>query len=156
MANEPSELCISHSFAPRPTAFVEVRPLAGWRLKLHTITLPGEALDWPQFERGLTLAADALPQPPVAAGRFGVGFVICHQGRGTDYIVLCWWSRENELPIRVFVRPREPQAPWRTARSEESICVWDIEIIKRERDAWVRTALAQAKEPDLETYLSSA
>lgn len=146
-------MCVQHAFAPRPTQFVGVRALGDWRLRLHTITLPGETLDWAQFEPGLALAAEALPQPAVEPGRFGIGFVICHQGRGFDYIVLCWWSRENELPIRVLVRERQPQALWRAAKDEESICVWDIEVIERERDAYVRTVLARAGEPDIEAYL---
>jgi hypothetical protein len=120
---------------------------------VHAITLPGEAIDVDQFECGLDLARAALPQPPQAPGRFGIGFVICHQGRGMDYLVLCWWSRENELPMRVFVRAGDPQAQWRAAEAEESICVWDIEVIGRERDAFVQTVLAQQGPVDPEAYL---
>jgi hypothetical protein len=100
------------------------------------------------------LAGPSLPQPPTAPGRFGIGFAILHQGRGMDYIVLAWWARENELPMRVFVRQREPAEPWRPAAGEESICVWDIEVIKRERDLFVRTALADGR-TELESYLAA-
>ena len=86
--------CVVHRFEPRPTQFIGVREVGGWRLRQYTITLPEEQLDQAVFEEGLALAAQLLPQPPVAPGRFGVGFVILHQGRGMDYIVLAWWSGE--------------------------------------------------------------
>ena len=123
-------------------------------MKVYEITLPGEALDAAQFEAGLKLVADALPQPPTAPGRFGAGFVICHQGRGVDYLVLCWWARENELPIRVFVHDLRPGASWRAAQGDESICVWDLEVIALERDQWVRTVLSRPGAADVEPYLN--
>lgn len=147
--------CVAHPFEPRPTQFIGVREITGWGLRAYTITLPGDVLDHLAFEAGLALAANGLPQPPHAAGRFGVGFVILHQGRGMDYLVLAWWSRENELPMRIFVRERGPAEPWRPAVGEESICVWDIEVIKRERDLFVGTILAASGEPDIQGYLSA-
>src|SRR5690606_18314330 len=132
---------IAHAYERRPTTRHGVRDVDGWRLREWRITLPGETLDQAAFEAGLALASTALPHPPAAEGRVGAGFVIFHQGRGVDYVVLCWWSRENELPIRVFVRERAPNAQWRPGRGEESVCVWDLEVIRRERDAWVKTVL---------------
>ncbi len=146
---------VEHAFAPRPTLFEGVRNLAGWRIKQYAITLPGETLDRAPFDAGFRFAAESLPQPPVAHGRFGVGFAICHQGRGINYLVLCWWSRENELPLRVFVREHGETKMWRPARGEESVCVWDLEVINRERDAYVRTILSKTGAPDIETYLTN-
>ena len=70
-----------------------------------------------------------------------MGFVIEHQAIGIDYLVLAWWDRENELPLRIFVRERDAQAAWRTARGGESVCVWDLEVIGAERDAYIATVL---------------
>ncbi len=150
-----SQTAIRHRFEPRPTQCRGVRTLAGWRLRLHEITLPGELLDQAQFDQGLGMAAEALPQPPSAEGRLGVGFVVLHQGREMDYVVVCWWARENELPIRVFVREREPKSAWRPGRGDESICVWDLEVLKGERDLYVRTVLARAGSADVEAYLAA-
>ena len=61
-------------------------------------------VDWAAFEAGLKLAEAELPQPAEAAGRPGLGFLIAHQGRTGDYVVLGWWDHENELPLRVFLR----------------------------------------------------
>lgn len=95
-----------HPFAPRP-----VRPLAsvtrgGWRLKRYAITHdPATEPDLARFSDGVARALAELPRPAVSGERPCVGFVILHHGRGADYVVLGWWDRANELPLRVFLRP---------------------------------------------------
>lgn len=72
-----------------------------------------------------------------------------HRGRDVDYVVQAWWDRENELPVRVYVRD---DGPWRAARNGESFCVWDLEIMNHERNAYVETVLSgEANGP--EAYL---
>lgn len=115
-----------------------------WQLKLYAIALA--SFDETRFAEGLKLALAALPAPARTAERPAVGFCILHQGRGADYVVLGWWDRENELPLRVFVStPEEPA--WRPARGSESVCVWDLEVIAFERDAYVSTLLARPPAP---------
>jgi hypothetical protein len=147
-----------HAYEPRPIRFDGVRDVDGWRLKRYSIAFGGQPVDWPAFEPALTLADTALPRPAVAAGRVGVGFAIAHQGRTALYYVLGWWDNENELPLRVFVRPLEGGARWRAARGSESICVWDLQVITFERDAYVATVLAGDADSDaaVRAYLGAA
>jgi hypothetical protein len=142
---------VAHPFAPRPTRFLELRDHRGWRLKVYSIICGDDPLDRDGFDRGVDLALAGLPATAVTAARPGAGFVILHQGRGADYVVLCWWDRENELPMRIVVRERgEDGTPsaWRTARENESVCVWDLDVIWFERNAYVETVLApDARDP---------
>lgn len=149
-----SEFKVSEPYRPRPIAFDGVREIGGWRIKMYAITHGPEPLDRPCYEQGLELARDALPQPPVQADRPGVGFIIAHQGRGWHYLVLNWWANENEYFNRVFVKPRSGDVPWRAASSGESACVWDLEVIWFERQAYVETILSQPDRPDIEAYLA--
>lgn len=138
-------------FRPRPVRFEGLRELAGYRLKVYSVRYGLGGLDRAVYEEGLALAGPSLPRPAVAEGRCGVGFVICHQGRGVHYLVLNWWARENELPGRIWVREFGVGA-WRPARADESICVWDLEVIWFERNAFVEEVLS--KEPaDVGAYL---
>ena len=73
----------------------------------------------------------------MAEGRPGVGFVIAHQGQTANYTVLAWWDRENELPLRVFVDEAKNGDGWRPNEADESVCVWDLEILWKERQAYV-------------------
>lgn len=132
-----------HAYAPRPLLPLPLATRRGfllrrWWIDLQRAPLPAAA-DWTPAE---ALAEAALPATR-QAGCPGVGFLILHRGRGADYLVLGWWARENELPLRVFVRyPGTADAAWRAARGEESVCVWDLEVIARERAAYLSSYLA--------------
>ncbi len=146
---------ISGAYAPRPITPQGVREVSGWKLKHYTITCAGTPFQGAGYEEGLELgAARWLTQPPVADGRFGVGVCIFNQGARVDYVVLAWWGRENEFPIRVMLRDREPLGPWREAEGDESICVWDLQVCWHERNAWVETVLSRPDAPDIDDYLS--
>jgi hypothetical protein len=127
-------------FAPRPIRFHGLRRREGWQLKVYSIVHGAEPLDLETFEKGIRLAEERLPAPDVGSGRPGLGFVIAHQGRTGDYVVLGWWDRENELPLRILVRQGSNGA-WREARDGESICVWDVEVLWAERHYYVTTML---------------
>lgn len=140
-------------YRDRQTRLREIRSYNGWRLKIYTITYDG-TLDWPAFERGLARAVRSLPRPAALPGRPGVGFAIAHHGRGADYLVVGYWDRDNELPLMVYVRPHA-SARWRKARGSESVCVWDLAVIWREREAYVKYMLREPRRPKLEQYLKS-
>lgn len=146
---------VSEAYRQRPIRFVELRHWEGWRLKLYSIAYVDGPIDWAAYEAGLALALPALPQPADTAHRPGVGFVIAHQGRGVHYLVLNWWDNENEYFNRVYVRPLETAAAWRAASGGESACVWDLQVVAFERDAFVTCVLARPSRPDIERYLTT-
>jgi len=125
-------------FAPRASAFHGIVEHAGHRLKGYAVRFADPPVDWEAHREGIDLALAALPAADPAAGRPGLGFLIVHRGRAAEYVVLGWWDRQNELPVRVFVRN---EGPWRPARDGESFCVWDLELVAAERDAYVETVL---------------
>lgn len=126
--------------------------LGGYRLKTYGVTCgaPGQGSPvgpWQDEVRPL------LPQPAETIARPGVGVVILHAGAGCDYIVLAWWDRENELPLRL--RVREGGGAWRDAGPSQSVCVWDLDILAHERAAYVRHVLEPAR-ADIDGYLADA
>jgi len=131
-------------YSPRAIRFRGVRTHGSWKLKLYSVLYGAGPLDWAGFEPGLQAAASALPQPDDDRRRAGLGLLIAHQGRTADYVVLGWWDRENELPLRVWVRHVRSEA-WRPAMDDESICVWDLELLWAERQAWVTTMMATSE-----------
>ena len=126
-------------YAPRPVEYRGIVERAGHRLKHYGVRYGPDPLELERYREGLELALAELPEAAPENGRPGLGFVIMHRGRAAGYVVLAWWDRENELPVRVFLRE---EGPWRPARGGESFCVWDLEIMAHERDAYVATVLA--------------
>lgn len=126
-------------FVPRTAAFHGIVERAGHRLKGYSVRYADPPVDWEAHREGIDLALSTLPEADPPNGRPGLGFLIVHRGRGAEYVVLGWWDRQNELPVRVFVRN---EGPWRPAKESESFCVWDLELIAAERDAYVETILA--------------
>lgn len=147
-----------HRYAPRPIRFLALESAHGFTLKRYWIDLEAAAAPTPDdWAPALALARAALPPTADPAACPRVGFLIQHRGRGADYLVLGWWERENELPLRVFVRyPGGADAAWRAARGGESVCVWDLEVIGFERDAYVASYLAaMAPAAAREAYLQA-
>lgn len=127
-------------YAPRAISTLSPLRIRDWTLKRYAIRYGEAPFDDRRFESGRAFALAALPSPAVIPGRCGVGFMIEHQGNRIDYIVLAWWDRQNELPLRVYVR--EAGAEWRAARGSESVCVWDMQVLWAERQAYVATAMS--------------
>jgi len=128
-------------YIARPIRYLGLTEPGGYRLKQYAILYGGGPFRDADFAVGLRLAFESLPIPAATTVRPGVGFVIAHQGNGADYAVLAWWDNENELPLRVFVRPQTADGQWRPAHGGESVCVWDLDVIAFERRAYVETVL---------------
>jgi hypothetical protein len=138
-------------YRPRPIEFLGVEQCAGYRVKVYSIRYGELNFDRECFHEAWELTSAVLPQPAVASERPGVGFAIMHQGRTGAYFVLCWWDRENELPTRVYL---SDGAGWRPAAAGESFCVWDLQVMGREREAYVTTVLA-GRDDGVELYLAT-
>ncbi len=136
-------------YEPRPIEFLGSEELAGYRLKMYSIVYGGESFERRRFDDGWELAVAELPQPSQNAGRPGIGFAVLHQGRTGDYLILAWWDNENELPIRVFVHDAKG---WRPAGGGESVCVWDLQVVAHEREAYVAELLRDTG--SIERYLN--
>lgn len=143
-----------HPYAPRPIVPDGVLAHDGWRLKRYRITAGDAPADRAAFDEGAAILLAALPSPACTEARAGLGFLILHRGRGADYAVLGWWDRENELPTRVAVREQKSDAAWRPARASESFCVWDLQVIGFERDAYVDTVLRDGDPTAADEYLA--
>jgi hypothetical protein len=129
------------TYTPRPIRFAGLERARGHTLKRYHIQYGVAPWRETDFNAGWHAALHALPPADPPVGRPGLGFVILHQGCGADYIVLAWWDRQNELPIRVFVRDNQA---WRPAQGGEGVCVWDLNVIAWERNAYVQTVLSNA------------
>lgn len=141
-------------YKPRRIASLEPVEQNGWQLKRYSVAHQNQTYDPTRFHEGRGAALGVLPMPAVTPERTGVGFLIEHQGNAIDYVVLGWWDRENELPLRTFVCEPPVTGTWRTAHGSESVCVWDLQIIWNERQAYVETVLAEHPVDAVRNYMN--
>lgn len=129
--------------------YLGIRKCRGFRLKSYAITYDDANLRVDDFEAVFRVAERDLPSSAIGLERPGVGFVIMHHGRTGNYLILGWWDREKELPLRVYVNG---SSGWRPAVGGESICVWDLRVFWAEREAYVATLLGGS---GVEEYLDA-
>lgn len=139
------------AYRAREVRWLSLGDVFGYAVKTYSINVVPEPVDARRFQGFVPLMLGVLPTPAQADGRVGVAIAILHQGRGVDYAVLAWWDRENELPLRVFVS-EGGKDDWRPARDSESICVWDLEVLWRERELYVQHVMSAAGEAGVSRY----
>lgn len=144
-------------FEPRPVCSLGVWDLAGWRLKAYGIAFgrprPREEL----VEAAREVVADHLERTPTRHQHYGVGFVGIHDGRGENQVFIDRWINSNELLHEYYVSPSDDPTNLMVADADHnSVCVWDMALQWREREAWIRHVIGPEKEPDLEAYLRDA
>lgn len=147
-------IVLQETYRKRPIRFLEHWEQSGWRLKVYGIAYQGEYPRAHLIENAKGLARERLPPSPSTEGRYGVGFLGVHDGRGADFIFLDWWAEENELHHHVYVASHDQPDHFRYATPTGLIaCVWDLQVLCFEREAWLQSVLANPSGPDLDRYL---
>ncbi len=141
------------TYRKRPVRCEGVWEADGWRLKLYGIAYRGDGPRPEVVAAANEVARSALPQPPATADRYGVGFLIIHDGRAGCWCLLDWWGNEDILFHRLFAAPSERPREFKPVTNEVTACVWEIAVWNFERQAWVDTILANPAGPNLDCYL---
>jgi hypothetical protein len=131
-------------FEPRYVTPLGLWEVDDWRMKAYGLTLTDAAPRGSLVEESQTVVADALPDPAVTDDRYGVGFVIVHEGVDGDYVLVDHWFGENMLRNQVFWRRAHEPALWPVPSDGPTVCVWELAILAHERQAWVREVLEPA------------
>jgi len=112
-------------------------------VKLYTISTHGGPVNQsPYLERLARIKAErAIDWPSTPA------FAILHDGASMRYLVLGWWGNDNELFTSVSV---ETDTGWVEDSARFSFCLWDMEVMWFERNAFVDTIYSDSS--DLASY----
>lgn len=104
-------------------------------------------------------AASVLSEAP-QEGDHPAGFLILHHGAEGTYLLVSQWYDADML--KHWVRGSTVDAEGNTtfaplAQRDLIACVWELEVIRFERDAWVNTVLARGRidEDSLGAYLDT-
>lgn len=145
---------LQEPYRTRPVRFLELWTGDGWRMKVYGIRHGHGSPSSELVEAALDRAAELLPRPAESDGRYGVGFIGVHEGRGSNFVFVDWWADENELHHHVYVSdPGRPGELEYRAPDGSVACVWDLAVLCFERQAWIESVLADPDPGGLERYL---
>lgn len=115
-------------------------------IKIYTISARNQPVDQAPFLHRLAEVKQlkAVPWAKTPA------FAIFHEGASLAYLVLAWWSNDNELFTSVSARTA---SGWVEDAAAYSFCVYDLEIFWHERNCFV--AHIDCAAPDLARYRAS-
>lgn len=144
-------------YKTRPVRFLHVAQQNEWRIKVYGIRYQESSADITPDSQIVTLAEEAmlsqLPSPAITESRYGLGFLIIHQGQHRNWLLLDWWYDQEILKQHLFSSPLDN--PGAISRAEEDLlaCTWELAVHGFERQAWIDTVLNNPAGPDIEGYL---
>jgi len=145
---------LKEPFRTRPVHFLELWETGPWKIKLYGLAYQRQRPRPELVEAAKRVAQEALPASPEEANAYGVGFMGVHDGRDFNFVFVDWWADENELHHHVFESPTEQPAELEEiTHTGVASCVFDLQLIWFERNAWVEKVLANAQGPNIEAYL---
>lgn len=142
-------------YFPRWVEAGKTMALNGYRLKSYAMYLSrGAAKEVLPDSELQDLLKKCLP-PPVDPLDHGVGFVLVHYARDGDYLLVSRWYGGNMLKHELFALSHTAHG-WQAeplVSTNIVACVWELQVITFERQAWVSTAMAKGgTEDSFESY----
>jgi hypothetical protein len=134
------------TFLLRRTDFHGVVRLAGWRLKLYTISAAGRDVSEALLDRARETASAALP------GGDGCGFLIVHSGEDAIWLLVHWW--QGDILCQRLLRATD-DTRFAVAEPHLFACVWELHVIDHERRSWASNGLG-ARSDGVRSYLGDA
>lgn len=68
----------------------------------------------------------------------GLGFVVLHHSSELDYLLVCMWTRVQEMWEVLFIRDDEGFRRVQTGVESSTMCVWEMAAVWHERGLWTR------------------
>ena len=141
-------------YEKRSVEFLKQVSSGDWRIKVYGISAKSESLSRELVSEGIKAVLSHLPQPAVTEQRYGVGFLIIHQGTMRNWFLLDWWENEDIMHHRLFSSTlTDPNVI--TSEPDKSLiaCVHELRVINFESEMWIKTVLCKECEPNFDEYL---
>lgn len=141
-------------YIKRPVKFLKQVSAGDWKIKVYGISAKTEPLPTSLIDVGIAKILPQLPGPAVTEDRYGVGFLIIHQGILRNWFLLDWWGYEDLLHHRLFSSLLDrPDTITTEEGSSVLACVHELRVIHFESEAWIKTTLNKNDSPDFDRYM---
>lgn len=143
-------------YKARKTEFIKVLTVWDWNVKVYTITNRNEFKARPILDRTmLSLPGIFNEINKSSLATYNQAFLIVHEAREGVWILLNWWTGREMIETKVFFSDHNSLDEIKPSTHKNGLlCVWELEVFKHERDAWISHILSQPGSPDFESYLN--
>ena len=109
------------------------------------------------------LARSFVSRKLISDGRFStqeLGFVLLHRcGEKFYFLGLCTWRENNELWKTLFYLDTDTMEDFAHFAQDEThrdtFCVWELEVVCHERQAWTTYLMSNRTDQDADRYLTA-
>lgn len=142
-------MLIENEFKPRTIRFMGLEQCNGWTLKCYSISMQKQ----PVGEHVFVLVKKYLPEWLQKASMtdlpvYKVGTLMLHEGKEGCFAIICWWVDENMLQLFAYLAPTEDPGVFEMISDKGIVsCVWEMEVLWFERNAWVEEVMKQKGNP---------
>jgi hypothetical protein len=156
---EVPELKAFAAYAERLIRFLGIWEVNGWRLKVYGISATRglhdpETVSSEMIDSGRRIAEKVFTRNPTT-NSYALGYVIFHEGRLANWLLLDWWADEIQVRHQLFKSPSADPAAFERVTSDLVACIWELRVIGFEREAWIEAMLKSPRRPDVRRYLDS-
>jgi hypothetical protein len=144
------------NYQQRKIAFLELHSIDDWTFKIYSICKEESVFDSSIFENVKGQISNWIEVNfNVELPTQKIGFVIIHQAREGVFVILNWWVDQVMLQSHVFFSDFQDLYLFKPYKYSNIIaCIWELEIMNFEKNAWVESVLKQDDENSISSYLS--
>jgi len=140
-------------YRPRRTQMIGTRDCHDWTFKVYEITVDDSKISSAVIASAMDFVQDNVTWPDVSS-KFG--FVIVHAGEQAVWVLVHLWMNDI-LRQFIFCAPLSDPTNFSVSPMDGfNACVWELEVTRHERDAWVDHVLSFPLDPRHEAYLSDS
>ncbi len=138
----------------RPTHMTGVREMNGWKLKIYEISLTGQSIASDVVAAAMDCVRERTVWPTDVDPK--CGFLVLHQGEQAVWALANVWVNDILRQFVHFAPLTNPTHFDVSPMSGFNSCVWELEVTKHERDAWIRNVMSDPGNRQPDRYLADS
>lgn len=142
------------AYKQREISSLDTIQVSGWHVKIYTITNRDYFSAQKTLEEVFVLLPSWLSKAEFSClPTYKTAFLVVHEAREGTWILLNWWTGgEMVETLTSFARLDSPSKIQESPYKNSMICVWELQIMLHERQAWIKHILSKPGSPDFENY----
>lgn len=150
----PPPESLAEPYRPRPSRMSQVRDCNGWQMKIYEISRTGKKMSPGVIEGAMSCVLENVVWPTETDDKYG--FVVLNEGEQAMWALAHVWVNDI-LRQFVFFAPLDDINRFQVSPLPGfNACVWDLEVTKHERNAWVEHVMSSPQNPRFADYLKDS